>query len=147
MSCVVNFICRYTFATNRELPSKHGRTIRCSRPYWCDPTSTPPRLDFRRPSFPQACLGWNRCVRVMSVWSKGVEKRHLDPWAHLYVQPTATPKQSRESLISGSASHSQIKRYGHTYKASNPLEPTEDTDSQPIKEWALGPSTKKGDTS
>jgi hypothetical protein len=27
------------------------------------------------------------CDEVMSVLSKGVEKRHLDPWAHLHMQP------------------------------------------------------------
>jgi hypothetical protein len=40
--------------------------------------------------------------------------------------------------------YSRMKRYGRTYKAWNPAELTQDTDSQPTKERASGPSTTNG---
>jgi hypothetical protein len=40
--------------------------------------------------------------------------------------------------------YGRIKRYGRTYKVWNPVEPTQDTDSQPTKERASGPSMMNG---
>jgi hypothetical protein len=76
------------------------------RSCWCGRPCTPPRLESRRPSFPRTRLGWMGYVVVMSVWSKGCEKKHLDPWAHLYMHPTATTKQSWALPISGGALYS-----------------------------------------
>jgi hypothetical protein len=69
------------------------------------------------------------CAKGMLIWSKGVEKRHLDPWTHLYMQPIAIVKQSWESPIIGGASHDleevrPNQEIGRNYEAANPAEPT-----------------------
>jgi hypothetical protein len=94
-------------STHLGIKRSHRATPgRCGRPCWWDRPCTLPRCESKRLPLPQTHFEWIGFVMVMSVWSKGFERKHLDPRAHFCMHPTATPKQSWAFPTSGGASHS-----------------------------------------